>query len=112
MNEKEELKHEKYTKVEKRIRRWQARHEKATLSEIEEAIDKELAQLRQELIEEIVEAREGEVDGGYQCPNCQEEMVRNGQKRRRLKTKGGKEIEIEREQLRCLRCGMTLFPPG
>lgn len=112
MNEKEELKQKKYEKLERRIRQWQAGNEKATLSEIEEAIDRELAQLRQELIEGIVEEREGKVGEGYVCPHCQEGMVKNGQKKRRLKTKGGKEIEIEREQLRCLGCGMTIFPPG
>lgn len=113
MNEKEEERLEKYKQVEKRVRAWEGSHRRATLSEIETAIDDELTQLRRELIEELVKEREAERQGVAEaCPNCGQVMAVNGQKKRQLKSKGGEEIRMEREQLRCTGCGMTLFPPG
>ena len=113
MNEKEEERVDKYKQVEKRLNVWDRSHRRATLSEIEAAIDSELTQLRREIIEEMVQEREAEREGVAEaCPNCGQVMAGNGKKKRKLKSKGGEEIRLEREQLRCTGCGMTLFPPG
>jgi len=112
MNEKTPTHLDKYEKMESQIRQWRDAHPKATLTEIEVAVEKELAELREALVTSL--AQEGEAAGreAALCPHCQTSMVKNGKKKRRLQTKAGKTIKLERQQMRCLRCGMTLFPPG
>ena len=98
--------------MEHQIKQWRQENPKATLTEIENAIDRELAKIRQTALEELVQEKaEGDVES-YPCPNCQREMVGNGFKERTLRTKEGQTITLKRQQLRCLQCGMTLFPPG
>ena len=112
MKKQTELKLDKYEEMEVQIKRWRQEHPKATLTEIEEAVERELAKLREAIVAGL--AQEGEEEGGEAtlCPNCQREMVKNGKKARSLKTKEGKTITLKRQQMRCLECGMTIFPPG
>jgi DNA-directed RNA polymerase subunit RPC12/RpoP len=103
---------DKYEEVEMKLKAWEAANPTVSLTEIEETVDRELATVRREMIERIIGAREGRGEGiSYKCPNCQEKMSGNGYKKRELKTKGGEKLELERQQLRCHQCGMTLFPP-
>ena len=95
-----------------KMRQWRKEHPKATLTEIEEAVDKEWAQLRQEIVKELAQGASTEEEALLKCPQCSELMVKNGKKKRKLTMKGGKQVTIERQQMRCLGCGMTLFPPG
>ena len=95
-----------------KMQAWSQANPKATLTEIEIAIDKELARLRRTLVEGITQTRETVEQASHKCPQCGTQMVKNGKKKRRLKTKEGQAIELEGQQLRCLTCGMTLFPPG
>lgn len=94
------------------MRVWSQANPKATLTEIEVAVDKELAKLRRTIVESIAQTREGVEPISQECPQCGRQMVKNGKKKRKLKAKEGQTIELERQQLRCLHCGMTLFPPG
>ena len=112
MNEKRDPNLEKYEEMERQIKQWRQENPKATLTEMENAIDKELAKIRQSALEELVQARGAEETEVYSCPHCQTEMVGNGFKERILRTKEGQTITLRRQQLRCLQCGMTLFPPG
>jgi YgiT-type zinc finger domain-containing protein len=99
--------------IEARIKQWEAAHPQATLTEIEQAVDKALSQLRQRLVEASVQAREaarGKAEAQL-CPQCGQKMMKNGQKKRVLRMKDGQKIELQREQMRCHDCGMTLFPP-
>lgn len=98
-------------KTAKQIREWQEANPQATLTEMERAIDEELEKLRRQIITGLVKERESQEDGKTACPNCERNMGKNGKRKRRLKTKGGEEIEYERQQMRCFHCGMTLFPP-
>jgi len=94
-----------------RLNKWEAENEDATLTQMEEAIDAELAGLRQRLLEQM--AQEGEKrEAKANCPTCEQPMMKNGQKKRTLRTKNGDKVTLEREQMRCHQCGMTLFPPG
>ncbi|MCB9420698.1 MAG: transposase family protein [Ardenticatenaceae bacterium] len=111
MNKKTSSDLDKYEKMESQIRQWRDAHPKATLTEIEEAVEKELAELREAVVESLVQEEDTEWET-LLCPHCQSKMVKNGKKKRRLKTKEGKTITLERQQMRCLTCGMTLFPPG
>jgi hypothetical protein len=95
------------------IREWRRQKPEATLTEIEEAIEGELARLQRQLVEEVANGTEKiEIEGmEHLCPACQTLMRRNGKKRRRLRSKGDQVIELKREQMRYPACGMTLFPP-
>jgi hypothetical protein len=112
MNEKQDASKARYEQIESKLKVWRQENPKATLTEIEETIDRELEQLRRAMVEEVIEESKAKEGGEYHCPQCQRLMVKNGQKKRKLKTKGGARIELEREQMRCLECGTTLFPPG
>lgn len=94
-----------------RLNQWEAENKDADLTQMEEAIDAELAGIRQHLLEQM--AREGETsEARTVCPNCDQPMMKNGKKKRTLRTKNGDKVTIDREQMRCHECGMTLFPPG
>jgi predicted RNA-binding Zn-ribbon protein involved in translation (DUF1610 family) len=95
-----------------KMKQWRKNNPKATLTEIEEAVDSELAQMRQTIVERLVQEELVPEQTAYECPQCGKFMVKNGKRKRKLKTKGGEQITFEREQMRCLECGMTIFPPG
>ena len=101
-----------YDEVAAKLHAWREAHPQATLTEIENAVDKELAELRRHIVEGMAQAGESQGQTDQACPQCGSQMVKNGKKKRRLKTKEGQEIALERQQLRCLNCGRTLFPPG
>ena len=95
------------------MRAWRQLHPKATLEEIEAELDRQLAVLRVQLLGETVgtsKAVKGEA--GAVCPVCGGEMVKGGRRKRKLKSYGGEELELEREYLRCPSCGQGFFPPG
>ena len=100
-----------FDEVAGRIEDWQENNPTATLTEMEKAIDEEMNQLRSEIMKRLVRERESQEETKQVCPNCRRNMVKNGKRKRRLTTKGGEEIEYERQQMRCSHCGMTLFPP-
>lgn len=95
----------------KKMKQWRKSNPKATLTEIEKAVDNELDQLRQTIVETLVQEELAPRQTAYECPQCGKPLVKNGKKKRKLKTKGSEQITFEREQMRCLECGMTLFPP-
>ena len=112
MKKEKRTKSKKYDGLEEKLKAWEEANPQATLTEIEEAIDAELAKVRRELTEKLLQGKETREGERYKCPNCGKEMVKNGKRKRRLKAKGGERIELERQQMRCLGCGMTFFPPG
>jgi hypothetical protein len=97
--------------ISERIAEWQEGNAKATLTEMEIAIDGELHKLRSQIIKRLVKERESKEATNQACPNCGRKMGKNGKKKRQLKTKGGETVDFERQQMRCFHCGMTLFPP-
>jgi RNase P subunit RPR2 len=114
MNEEKTTQPNQLQETEEKIKQWRQANPDATLTEIELAIDEELRKVRQLLVEKTAQELNKETDENkpVHCPQCDRPMMRNGKKRRRLRTKGGEKIELEREQMRCHQCGMTLFPPG
>ena len=97
--------------VAKRIEEWQVENPKATLSEMERAVDAEMNKVRSQIMKRLVEERERQEEKEQLCPNCGRKMGKNGRRNRQLKTKGNETIEFERQQFRCSGCGMTRFPP-
>ena len=95
---------------------WRIQHPKATMAEIEAEVDKRLAGMRARMIADAALASQsadwerGEESG--KCPVCGHELEKKGKKRRKLATRGGQEIELEREYGVCPKCGQGIFPPG
>lgn len=112
MDKKQNPPKEHSDKLMHKMSQWQQAHPKATLTEIEEAVEAELAQLRKRLVEEMVREKEATSQSVPDCPQCGQKMVKNGQRKRKLASKEGQTLELNRQQWRCLACGATLFPPG
>lgn len=97
---------------------WRLQHPKATLQEIEDAVDERLGRLRQRMVEDAVQASSA-ADWSQQakedrprCPECGTALVSRGKQKRRLQTQGGRLLELERSYGTCPTCGSGFFPPG
>lgn len=97
---------------------WRLQHPKATLREIEQAVDERLGRLRKRMVEDAVEASSA-ADWSQRpekerprCRQCGTLLVSRGKQQRRLKTNGGEQLELERRYGTCPQCGGGFFPPG
>jgi transposase-like protein len=112
MDKKETFPNEVPDELTEKLQAWREANPKATLTEIEEVVEAELAQIRNELVTALAQAGEESQEEAPHCPQCGQAMVKNGRRKRRLKSKEGQRLQLERQQWRCLGCGTTLFPPG
>lgn len=98
------------------IETWRRDHPRATLTEIEDAVDEQVARLRQHLVEESLQAHalgdEARSPERRVCPGCGGAMRSHGKKPRTLMTKQGGALELDRTFWRCPRCRAGFFPPG
>lgn len=93
---------------------WREKHPRATLREIEEEIDKRMSEMRARMIADTAMnsvSADWEAGETVVCPHCGGEMLKKGKKKRKLQTRGGREVELEREYGICLDCGHGIFPP-
>ena len=111
MNEKTDPQQDVPDELARKLSQWHQANPKATLTEIEEAVEAELAIVRRQLVEELAQEKIGE-QKVPDCPQCGQKMVKNGQRKRKLKGKEGQTLQLNRQQWRCLHCGATFFPPG
>jgi ribosomal protein S27AE len=97
---------------------WRAAHPKATLSEIEVALDERLDRLRARLLADlalasaVTDVTEATVAERPRCQQCGVVLQARGQSDRRLLTQGGVDVWLERSYATCPRCGDGSFPPG
>jgi len=95
---------------------WRIGHPKATFREIEEEVDERLAVMRARMLADTaLSSASTEWEGqekGVVCPNCGTPLEKKGKKKRKLQTRGGQEVELEREYGECPKCGQGIFPPG
>jgi predicted RNA-binding Zn-ribbon protein involved in translation (DUF1610 family) len=112
MSEKPNFQEEQVDELSHKMSQWRQANPQATLTEIEEAVEGELAKLRKQLVEKMIQEEGVGSHEAPDCPQCGEKMVKNGQRRRKLKSKEGQTLQLDRQQWRCLSCGTTLFPPG
>lgn len=95
---------------------WRQQNPKATFQGIEEELDRRLAELRVRMLADIAMASaSAEWETGSEapvCPNCGAKLERSGKKKRKLQTRGGRAVELEREYGVCPKCGQGIFPPG
>lgn len=95
---------------------WRVQHPRATMREIEGALDERLGRLRARMLEDTAlasEAREWEASAdGPRCPDCHEVLKPRGRGERHLQSVGGAEVVLERQYGVCPVCGTGFFPPG
>lgn len=100
-----------------KVRAWRREHPRATMTEIEAALDQEWYALRARLLEELAVASptggtDGEKPARPRCPVCGKQAVLEGRRDRLLDTPGGHSIRLRRWYATCTACGAGFFPPG
>jgi len=95
---------------------WRQQHPHATFREIEREVDERLAAMRARMLSDtamVSKSTEWERAGNVPfCPECGTKIEKKGKRERHLKTRGGQEIELNREYGVCPKCGKGIFPPG
>jgi predicted RNA-binding Zn-ribbon protein involved in translation (DUF1610 family) len=100
------------------FKEWRLAHPRATLSEIEAALDARLAVMRARLLEDAALASAAAGLAGRsaeerpRCPACGGAMVPRGAEERRLTTTHEQPLRLRRQYAVCAACGEALFPPG
>ena len=95
---------------------WRKQHPKATLREIEKALDERMMKLRAKVLEEAAQLSEMQIWTESEdvpiCPDCKKALEFRVRGKRELQTQGGHSIQLEREYGICPKCGQGFFPPG
>jgi uncharacterized protein with PIN domain len=97
---------------------WSKEHPKATWAEIEAAVDEQINQLRAQLLEDLVQMREGEdwrqllQEERPRCATCGQPLWARGKQTRYIQTTGGEAVKLTRTYGTCPACGVGFFPPG
>jgi hypothetical protein len=113
---------EKWAKLGKEVlsgmKEWRLAHPRATLGEIEAAIDERLGRLRSQMIADAALASDaadwrevGEKEKA-RCQQCGAVVQARGEGERRLQTGRGQEVVLKRQYGVCPQCGAGFFPPG
>lgn len=99
------------------MKEWRLQHPRATLREMEAALDARLARMRARMLEDMALAsraanwKEERRESKPECPGCGEPLTSRGQGKRRLQTIGGEDLVLERGYGVCPQCGEGFFPP-
>ena len=100
------------------IKEWRLQHPKASLREIEAALDERWSWVRARLIQDLAQtsaaANMTETAAGERprCARCDGRMEARGQHQRQVTTFYDRLITLERSYLVCPACDTGLFPPG
>lgn len=106
-----------FEEVDAGFREWRRAHPRATLTEIERALDERWAKTRASMLADAAQASASADFGGAgderpPCPQCDLPLQARGKHSRRLRTQGDQEIRLERDYGECPRCGDAFFPSG
>ena len=97
------------------MKEWRQAHPKATLREIEVALDEKLAKVRARMLKDVALASQAadlvESAERVPCPSCGREMEGRGQEERTVTTTGNQEVVLRRSYAVCPACGAGLFSP-
>jgi hypothetical protein len=96
---------------------WRAQHPRATLTELEAALDTQLDGLRAQLLEALALASAATAGGSApagqpRCLACDGVLAGRGRRTREVVTRGDRVLRLQRAYLACPRCGSGHFPPG
>jgi hypothetical protein len=100
------------------IEEWRLHHPKATLREIEAAVDERLAELRTRMLQDVALASQAtdvcqaRVQDRPVCPQCGTPVEPRGPRERQVTTHHGKTLRLRRSYVRCPSCQLGFFPPG
>lgn len=99
------------------IQEWRLQHPKATLQEIETAIDARIAELRARMIEDVAlassaaDVRQAPPEERPVCPQCGTQVEARGPRERQVTTHQGKTLRLRRSYVKCPACQVGFFPP-
>ena len=100
------------------VSEWRGQHKRASFTEIEEALDKQLSEVRAQLLQDLVESSaSADIRGQAKedrptCPECGEALLANGQHTREVTTTHEQRVQLTRSYGRCPVCGCGFFPSG
>jgi hypothetical protein len=100
------------------FREWRVQHPRATLTEIEEALDTRWARVRARIVGDAALAsaaanlRAVPVAARPVCPGCGAVLELAGTEERALTTSYAQTIRLERSAARCPACQRRVSPPG
>ncbi len=116
MSERQDKWRDLQDKINAAIEEWRRENPEATLTEIEEAVDSRMADVRTKMVEDLAQGgrtanlKRLAKEERPECPQCGQRVAANGKGRRKLKTYRGQVIELERDQAYCTSCEVTFFP--
>ncbi len=99
------------------VAEWREEQRGATFSEIEGKLDERLAEVRAQILQDLVhqsptaDLRGRPSEERPKCPECGEGLAANGQHTRELTTNYEQSVAITRSYGRCPECGGGFFPP-
>ena len=97
---------------------WRLQHPKATLREIETAVDERLARVRARMLQDAALAsaatdlRRVPPAERPRCPDCGQRPELRGQETRQLTTTYDQQLTLTRTYTVCPACDAGVFPPG
>ena len=100
------------------IAAWRRQPPKATLREIEAAVDARFAELRARMLQDVAwasQAAAGSQAGAQdrpQCPHGGTLVEPRGPRARQVPTPQGKPLRLRRRDVMCPTCQVGVFPPG
>jgi YgiT-type zinc finger domain-containing protein len=100
------------------MKEWRLRHPKATLREIETALDEGLAKVRARFLEDAAlasaaaDVSQAQAEERPRCRRCGQSLEARGQETREVTTMGNQTVRLTRSYAVCPSCGEGLFPPG
>ncbi len=100
------------------MKEWRLQHPKATLTEIEQALDERLARMRARMLQDAALASAATDLRGLSaaerphCPQCGAVMQVRGPEARQLTTTYEQPLTLRRHYAVCPACDEAVFPPG
>ncbi|CAG0933361.1 hypothetical protein TFLX_03026 [Thermoflexales bacterium] len=100
------------------MKEWRLQHPKATLREIEAALDERLGRMRARMLEDVALASTAAAVSQMSeaerptCPACGAVLTARGHTTREVTTHFDQTLRLKRSYTVCPRCGAGLFPPG
>lgn len=104
-----------------RLWEWRQAHPQATFDAIDEEVSQQFAGLQARVVEALSQSEQRHAGGGETpavddgrpvCAQCQTVMQGRGQRHRRVPTRQGEDVVLQRPYYVCPACGAGRFPPG
>jgi YgiT-type zinc finger domain-containing protein len=100
------------------MKEWRLQHPKATLRQIEQALDERLVKMRARMLQDAALASAAaDLKAGQEaerpvCPECGARLEARGTEVRQLTTQHNQMLHLARSYGVCPQCGAGFFPPG